>query len=1049
MKQTLRIFKTLAAVATVALLGACQETMEISSDTGLDFPVPEGEIPFILSIEEVGNAGTRSEVWGEPSSTLTGEAIQMLCFDQSGYYMGIRQGYIKTSNTPAEGSSPSVPGVFAGHVPIGTARVHFVANAHLPDPMPFTIGSSENVVMHSKTLSSFFVEENPSVKFWGYKRFNAASDMQTWLAKGVPTQANPNPTPNKVMLLRDRARITLSFDEGVLNGYSVRWTVFNGRDRGYIAPYDGNLDNPWENYDMSVGNVPVVPMTEYAESGRYTIYDHETHTETATWSSSGTAQYVFDDSNIKTSSGEDGRVRIILEVTNTNTNTKKYLLLLMRDTSGEQIQITRNHTYNFHITSLSRDGYATLERATDPSAGDYANAPADVDPGVPSVSDGNQILELLEPGSTVIVRQQGATVPVAFTFKNIDPSTGALSDPYENVADATALDDFVIEWEENDQSNWVIGTPVHTADSDRPWKFNLTIGTIGSTYAFEDYLIIRHRRSGLSRSVHVYAVDQFRYRVNPSLVQVTNADDSPYLGPSGDDAKSQVFKLSFKLPESLHDDLFPLDIRIATSTLEPYGDKSTGYQTRLSGGFGVQTASTAYALDGSTLASGADKTDWNYKSREWNFWLIYTLDEYPEDGEVVIYLKDIRDAYDKVSNQGVGLYLDIEDFSPAAVSIASGAIQYPTYEYGTSGNNAGEYTVPKEAARYRASISGCPAGSYTLSTPSADTWLSVDPTSITLDAAGRLDFVFSVAQNTATQRDSYVTVHNVTANVDTQVHIIQEAGTNSTIVLRAASTEVKGDVTVVNLTVYCEYPWELTTTNPDGAFSFTGPGDPHATLSGTNTGSGGQDVKFIMPINFTENSISYVITATDTKPNNGGQDTDTKTITQRGGTIYTNQTVVFSAEDYRKRYPRSTSSDPAMNAFVSKLNGDIVGTFDRLYGYNDATENVARYDITRDNVDETATLLLEITHTVIRITEVEFRYYHDWVSFAPTSWSSNPNGTFSSQWRDNLTTTTLRQTWTPANNVEVTDQVEFTLTNTTDPIAFKHFIVTFDRIVWE
>ena len=762
----------MAVILTAALLYGCQEIREVSEIERMGFPIPEGEIPFTLRAGSVGDAETRGELFGEADSELRNKAIQLLCFDASGYYIGIRQAYIGTPN----GNNPSTSGTFSGYVPEGTARIHFVANLGLPEDIGFPVGTSENVVMQSPALSSGFQDPDPqnesiySVKFWGYKRFDSAYEMKQWLTQGET---------KTVMLLRDRARITLSIPPSVLEGFdSIEWTVFNGRDRGYVAPYDYNYadhneSDPWSGYYPNNHYY----MTEFEESQRYSVSNSDSFT------SINEPQYVFDDGNVKGPSGEDGRIRILLKVKESPNASPKYILLLLRDGDGEQMPITRNNTYNIVVRGLTARGYSTLEEAIDPDANDFGNAPPEVDPSVPSVSDGEYTLELKTPGSIVVVRDlNDNTIPVSFTFKRSSDQ----SDPYASVADETALRDFYIGWQDNDQQGWQISNPQHTNNTNRPWEFNLTIGTIGDTYAFEDYLVIRHKESGLSRTVHVYAVEAFQYRVAPTLDQVV-IDGSPYMGPSGDDVERPVFALRFQLPESLHEDMFPLTVRLASSNLEPYGDDNTSYTSSKSGGYALQTTSTAESLDGTPLTRSNLNSDWNYKSDEWGFWYCYTLDEYPEDGEVVIYLKDIRDARAQASSQDLGLYVDISDFIPVGVMCDSDDVMFPSYGYGTVD---GEYTVSWRAARYRLSLTRCAAGTYTISEepvnpldPSSQpSWLEEAASSVTVsEDDGKLNLIISVHENGSQARQGVIVFTNETTGVQTKVTVIQEPGPNDSI----------------------------------------------------------------------------------------------------------------------------------------------------------------------------------------------------------------------------------------------------------------------------
>lgn len=1019
----------MAAAAAAILFVGCQDTMELSDRPGTDFTVPEGEIPFMLRLAGVGEAGTRGEVFGEETSTLSGTAIQLLCFDESGYYLGIRQAYIDTPNTP---SNPSVPGTFSGYVPKGTARVHFVANVGLPEELPFPVGTSEKVVMRSRALSTGFQEG--TVKFWGYKRCENASAMEGWLRAGILTPDDPS----LVWLLRDRARIQLTFGpEVVLSSFtSIKWTVFNGRERAYVAPYNADESDPWSGCFESPRRVS---LTEYEEGYRYTVSSSASFQVYNASVPESQYVYVFDDSNELTPSGEDGRVRIILEVTKNSVT--KYILILLKDADGEQQPIIRNNTYRVNITGLEARGYDTLQDALDPDADEFVNAPVDVDPSTPTVSDGQFTLELVNPDAKVVLNEPG-TVHVVFKFQQINPDTGQIYDPYATSDPQVAMQDFKIFWQDNDQSDWVIGTPVHTGTY--TWEFDLNINTVGDTYAFEDYLVIRHKASGLQRTVHVYAVDEFQYGAEPTLTQVLLTDGQPYMGPSGDDVRRPVFALRVQLPESLHGDMFPLELRMATSTLEPFGDGVSSYQTRLSGGFGILNERTDQSLNGDSLPVGSNQTDWNYKSKNWNYWYTYTVNEYPENGEVIIYLKDDRGARAQASTQDVGLYLDIENFGWRGLYLDADDVVFPYFEYTTED---GEYTVTYPEARYRGAIINCAPGTYSVST--TDTWLSPAASSYTVtENGGTIDFIFDVGKNGDTPRSAVLVFTNQSTQEITKVTINQEAGPDSSIRVRAESKVVKGDTEVVNLRVYSTGNWTISSTNSNAYFYFTDSSVAQSQLGGGNTGENGVEVKLKILMNYTTDDVVYEITATNTDNNK----TSTETVTQTGGRIVERELTIH-ADDYHRIYTNASDSNPAVNASYSNDNR-MKFTFDHLYSYHqgliDSYDN--RFDISGHGGNYTATLTVNIEKQVKRIKSIEFMYHFVGVGYYPENgYQCSIGGTFSEFNLNGIAGRRVTQTWTaPADDPDhPQSQFNFTFTNNSRPITFKQMVITYEKILWD
>lgn len=658
MKHTPYIF-----AALLLMVAGCQEEALPVTDP---FDAPDGEIPFRLNMAGVGPA-TKGMLFGEETTSISGEDMQLLCFDKSGYYIGIRQAHI-------EGSQ------FWGYVPDGTARIHFVANASLPDPLPYPVGTSERVIMQSDELTTPYT--NTTVTLWGYHLESSAATMKDWLRAGLTASegGSSSPAPNTVHLLRDRARVTLSFDAGVFedvrfgfgtevyteNVASVEWTVTNGRDRGYIAPYSTTGSNPWAGYCNAAGTVSTVSMNEYTGSGRYQATAGSFQSiDIVNPAANPSYLYLFDDSNSFTHS-ERGRVRLVLKVTSVN-GKEKYILILLRDGDGNQIQITRNNTYILNIKSLDHEGYASFDMAVSGDSDDFANAPADVDSVIPKISNGSQTLTLVSPAATsILVNTPGQTIRVEYEFMAKD-SHGA------DVQGETNPAAFALYWEDNINSGWDIneGWDINNpgASDDLPtfnsttgrWEFDLTISTVGHAYAYNDYLVIRHKKTGLSRSVHVYAVDEFKFRGGelPAIEPVI-VGGSHYSGPDGETAEP-VYQLTMRLSQSLQSDLFPISIWFATTNMEPYNavlgyPSGNEYQSR-SSLFGVTLVSTAGYFPSSSLNS-----DWNYNAASWGFWYELKLDSYPEDGFVTVYFKDNRSLFSTGSSQNLGLYTEIDTY---------------------------------------------------------------------------------------------------------------------------------------------------------------------------------------------------------------------------------------------------------------------------------------------------------------------------------------------------------------------------------------------------
>lgn len=603
-----RIIKTLAILSLGILVAGCSK--------GFD-PAPENMdgIAFKLKIEGQDMLQTKSMVPGTENPV---SSMQIVCFDQYGLYLGTR-------NINVDGN------ILDGYAPTGTTRIHFVANRGLTVPLPFTAGTSEKAVMNSETLSTAYNDtDNQEVIYWGYYRTDNPDDMVTWLQKGIPDTG----TPNTVYLIRDRARIRLNITAD-LTGKTVSWLIHNGRDRGYIAPYDATKTNPWADYYTETEGEKVVQAAfhEYENSGRYSLWNSDADNQDKNFDTyvagrDDNYQYVFDDLNKSTD--PEGRIKLILKVTPSG-STPKYLVVLLKNANNEQIAITRNNTYVVNVSSLDHDGYGTLKDAVNGS--EFANSAAEAERTIPVINDDTYSLQIdldEEPGKTSVVYNSTGTYNIGFKFLQLSDMSNATTNPA----------DFEFSWEDNKQATWTIGTADYNS-SEGKWYVPVTLGYVGSDAPVSDYLIVKHKASGLVRYVHIYAVASFKAEA-PKLVK-----------ESGQFEGRDVYKLTISIPSNFAEDLYPLEIRFATATLDAFSDNSASSRN---GSFGVEIKSTE------NLTSSTTKTDWNYAAKDWGYWYVYTVDGRPSDGKVTIYFKDIRDKKEQTKPNSLGLFLEIPNF---------------------------------------------------------------------------------------------------------------------------------------------------------------------------------------------------------------------------------------------------------------------------------------------------------------------------------------------------------------------------------------------------
>lgn len=187
----------------------------------------------------------------------------------------------------------------------------------------------------------------------------------------------------------------------------------------------------------------------------------------------------------------------------------------------------------------------------------------------------------------------------------------------------------------------------------------------------DEWIVVKHTASGLTRYIHVFVIDQFRYMLYPELTA------------AGDD-----YLLSFKLPPVEHtmfledgspdpnelvypETLYPIDIKFTTNTLNAYGITQGVNNYGL---FGVSMESTAHLVtpesfepeynDYISSTNTDDMAHWYFQQGEnfWDFWYTYSLKTYPAGGIVNIYFKDVRSNIKYADVEDVGLFLYVEYF---------------------------------------------------------------------------------------------------------------------------------------------------------------------------------------------------------------------------------------------------------------------------------------------------------------------------------------------------------------------------------------------------
>ncbi|MBQ6086997.1 MAG: hypothetical protein IJK96_02940 [Bacteroidales bacterium] len=641
-------------ISALALgLSACTDAIRVYD------PVDEscaGDMTVNITAVVSGTTpATKSKVSGTENKVHT---MQMVCFDANGLYLGIRNATVTSDDATPD------TGKIKGTVPQGTSRIHFIANRNLSIPLlSNVVGTPESEVMGSEELSTIWNDEDhQEVCYWGYHKEANATAMEGWLN---PTAAQGN---SKVYLIRDRARVVLSYDPtgATVPVTKIEWLIHNGLERGYLAPTEafwGN-DSYYEQSSVAgAGYVSKAGMNPYPDGKRYSLWISATENDDdnfdVAYQSTGTyqskPQFLFDDDNEAIDN-----LKAILKVTYTVSGSPKtvYHVLKLNDNDKVLYNVVRNNTYYINAKLLSPDVayYETLKDAINGT--EFVNADIEVDRSITDINDEDYTLQILLPTETTsIVFNTEDTQDLDFAFRTVEDVT---------VSGSTDPADFEVKWEKS-QTFCTDPTLSYVPETK---QFQIHTKVIQGQLSDElqsEWIVVRHKASGLTRYIHVYVINQFKYLGNPTLKSAGN----------------NRYVLNFKIPptEAPEDNpsapiypagLYPIDVKFTTNTLNAYNNQQTGTNYGL---FGVSVEGTqkltvsgnfedGYATPISSTA--AARTHWYYQQENnwWDFWYTYSIKNYEQtnNGEVNIYFDDVKSHIQYETVTDVGLFLEIKYF---------------------------------------------------------------------------------------------------------------------------------------------------------------------------------------------------------------------------------------------------------------------------------------------------------------------------------------------------------------------------------------------------
>ena len=432
--------------------------------------------------------------------------VKIFCFDANGYFLGMGQD-LKVDATSKE------------EIGKGAANTN---NKNISVKMPnatarLHIIANANINTEKAANEWIGLHENKLITtFESMATEDQALKTKYWgYCKGSTTaDMKAKLTNNVIHLIRDRAKITADW-ETATNIQSVEISIGEGMKYATIAAFDRNkLEFP-NTTDAKDWEWNITDITLPKSEDRYK----------GSAGQMGTVQYCFEDEN-----SSKNPVSCILKVT-FNDNTEKWYKVYLQDKDQQFYKIKRNYTYAIHIQKLNpKLGYTGYEDALN---GYAANNPwIQVEQIVPKISYGTYTLEI--PNGTNVMLNEGAaeSQEIAFNYEG-----GILNQANR----------FDVNWVTNND----LGKKELTITyANGTGKIGFTRGDITDQLKSGEIRIL-DKVSGMSRIIKIYSIKKFDFGFTFSGMS----------GISG--------TLTYTIPKNYPSALLPVEIRIASNTINP------------------------------------------------------------------------------------------------------------------------------------------------------------------------------------------------------------------------------------------------------------------------------------------------------------------------------------------------------------------------------------------------------------------------------------------------------------------------------------------------
>lgn len=508
--KKLKLYIGMLVGLLATMLTAC--TSDLSEETVPSNSKGEMTLSFKVSTPDY-KIGTRSE--GYNNEGFGSSDVQIFCFDANGYFLGMGQVLTVEATSKeniGEGKDNTNNKKISVKMPNATARLHIIANANINTEK----AAKEWIGLHENKLITTFeskADENQAqqTKYWGYCSGSTTEEMKAKLTN----------SSNVIHLIRDRAKITADW-ETTTDIKSVEISIGEGMLYATIAAFDRNkLEFPnttdTKDWEWNINDI-TLPKSEDRYKGSA--------------GQMGTVQYCFEDEN-----SSKNPVSCILKVTfKDKANTVKWYKVYLQDKDQQFYKIKRNYTYAIHIKKLNPMlGYPGYDDALN---GYAANNPwIQVEQIVPKISDGTCTLEI--PNGTNVMLNEGAaeSQEIAFNYEG-----GILNQ-------ANRFD-----------VNWVTNNELGKKDltityADGKGKIGFTRDVITDQLKSGEIRIL-DKVSGMSRIIKIYSIKKFNFGFE-------------FSGYMSGRYKDNTGTLTYTIPSNYPSALLPVEIRIASNTINP------------------------------------------------------------------------------------------------------------------------------------------------------------------------------------------------------------------------------------------------------------------------------------------------------------------------------------------------------------------------------------------------------------------------------------------------------------------------------------------------